>query len=145
VKHSILIGPTQAAFLYAEEVWRSLPRPSAEEAEALREVFAAAGGPLPASFDPTEATLRRPHCSACYNGIFGGGASNYPGEIALARHGVLLLAHIASFAPEIVEGVVELLVSSKAADNPVALIHACNSKALPKAFKNLGLPTVTVE
>ena len=140
---TFLFGPASSALRYAESVRRALPPNTRTEAEAMRRVFETAFGSPP--FDttsPMEPALRRPHFTACFAGIFGGGATNFPGEFALARHGVLLIEDAEHFKLEIRAALAEELQSPASDGSPIVLIHSARAADLPELLAVLPFPRV---
>ncbi len=140
---SFIFGPTSSAFRYAEELWRTLPRPNSAETVILAKAFEAAFSGLSLNATVLEGlNLRRPHFTACFNGIFGGGTTGFPGEFALANYGLLLFAEIDSFKPEIVSGLAERLKKPPPEGFPVVFIHGARATDLPAPLASLNWPRV---
>jgi hypothetical protein len=143
---SFIFGSVPSAFRYAENLWRGLPRPTGPKAEALTKDFRAAfSGVLPPGLDLTELTLRRPHCAACFIGIFGGGTTGFPGEFALASGGVLLFADVERFKPEIIAELLNRLRTAPADGSPIVLIHSTQAVGVPASLAPLSLPRVDLD
>ena len=142
---TILFGPTAAALRYAESIRRALPPMNRAQAEAMRGVFETVlGSPLSDPTSLNEPALRHPHFTACFAGIFGGGATNFPGEFALARHGVLLFADAEHFKPEIATALAEKLQNPMSEGFPIVLIHAARAADFPQSLAALSFPRVQI-
>jgi len=100
----LLVGPPGAGkTMIARRLTSILPPLAFDEALEVTKIHSAAGLLLDRPM-LTHPPFRAPHHTASAAGLFGGGTSPRPGELALAHHGVLFLDELPEFRRDVLEG-----------------------------------------